>query len=735
MLKNKLKQRKSLWQIRDFQRYFFTYILLFTIALTIGTVIVTQVNQKNRKIAEEKQWQVQGEKIVEMLDSAWDSTTRISDILKNSVWVQKYKSESDVFDPEFDTLTKNDCSQFLTNICAFSDFIRDIAVLYGRKDTAVTPKGWFTLDEYQHYVSEYLLMPDYFVRRSLLGQVDWSGTIKPAGFTGFQDIYLVYARQLDLQDSPRMIVAIYIDKENLRRSLYRVCGEQVTNVRIVDEQGNEVINAPISESNSDTKTVLKTFSSENTLLSYEVSFVPETATLMGGAAGYLLLLILAMAGGIISYVMANIQYTPVGRLVNRVYDRVGPGETSQGMQAIENGIDKLFNENEALEQSLVSYRTVLREQTNVQLLRGYFSDNMSQALDVHNTPFLCDYTYVVLVLHQQQDSRDDPSEAVQERLRFLLIIRQTLQTLQLGQTHFELVENIEENAAVIAEFQTLPSKEIVMELASTLNDVLTAEDMECGIYVARPRKGLIGLSASYQAAIETLRTQKSSRGVIYAQPHMEYYYPLDWENQLVRAIREGNTLQAETILHQLYEENHRLNLSRPLIQRVSTLLYETMHRIIMESKLSTQIFQEPHYTQNLEQVFKEANLWVKKLCEEMDRRKKEAATKVDRSLVSYVDANIFDPDLSLNLLSDRFGVSNASISRIFKKAANDNFYSYVTRKRMERAKELLRLRGYCPAEIANEVGYDNDYSFKRAFQRTYGISPKDYVNQHCEETV
>ena len=58
-----------------------------------------------------------------------------------------------------------------------------------------------------------------------------------------------------------------------------------------------------------------------------------------------------------------------------------------------------------------------------------------------------------------------------------------------------------------------------------------------------------------------------------------------------------------------------------------------------------------------------------------------------------------------------------------------NFYNYITEKRMAKAKELLVLKGYCPREIATEIGYDNEYSFKRAFQRTYGITPRDFLEK------
>ena len=265
-----------------------------------------------------------------------------------------------------------------------------------------------------------------------------------------------------------------------------------------------------------------------------------------------------------------------------------------------------------------------------------------------------------------------------------------------------------------------------------LYDALIEEDIECSVFVARARRGLTGISAAYQEIKESMREKKGICGIQFASPNMEYYYPLDWETQLVRAIREGSEKRAQAILQQLYEENQRLGLSYTLICRVATLLYETMRRIILEEKLPVQMFlkmEEPQHGMTLEQAFDRARNTVNTLCEQIMQKKQQAATNVNRSLVSYVNEHLHDPDLSLNLLSDHFGVSNASVSRIFKNTVGQNFYNYITEKRMAKAKELLVLKGYCPREITTEIGYDNEYSFKRAFQRTYGITPRDFLEK------
>ena len=49
---------------------------------------------------------------------------------------------------------------------------------------------------------------------------------------------------------------------------------------------------------------------------------------------------------------------------------------------------------------------------------------------------------------------------------------------------------------------------------------------------------------------------------------------------------------------------------------------------------------------------------------------------------------------------------------------------------MEKAKEIFRHEKCSVADVARRVGYENDLSFRRAFQRYEGITPRDYVIKH-----
>ena len=57
------------------------------------------------------------------------------------------------------------------------------------------------------------------------------------------------------------------------------------------------------------------------------------------------------------------------------------------------------------------------------------------------------------------------------------------------------------------------------------------------------------------------------------------------------------------------------------------------------------------------------------------------------------------------------------------------FIEYVTKKRMEKAKKLLRQSNLPTAEIAARSGYKDGHYFSFVFKKTQGCTPREYRNQ------
>jgi AraC-like DNA-binding protein/ligand-binding sensor protein len=86
-------------------------------------------------------------------------------------------------------------------------------------------------------------------------------------------------------------------------------------------------------------------------------------------------------------------------------------------------------------------------------------------------------------------------------------------------------------------------------------------------------------------------------------------------------------------------------------------------------------------------------------------------------------------DLSLGQVAKAVNTSTFHFCKMFKKATGLNFTEYVSRVRVEKARNLLLNPNLRISEIAYEVGFQSLTHFNRVFKKFTGLSPTDYRGQ------
>lgn len=92
-------------------------------------------------------------------------------------------------------------------------------------------------------------------------------------------------------------------------------------------------------------------------------------------------------------------------------------------------------------------------------------------------------------------------------------------------------------------------------------------------------------------------------------------------------------------------------------------------------------------------------------------------------VLQYIDDHYMDPDLCIVSLSETFQCSTSKLQKAVKKAANITLSSYIEKRRMEKAEELLAKKQLPVAKIAEECGFSSANSFYKAYRRVYGHAP------------
>ncbi|CAM3647599.1 helix-turn-helix domain-containing protein [Cohnella lubricantis] len=82
--------------------------------------------------------------------------------------------------------------------------------------------------------------------------------------------------------------------------------------------------------------------------------------------------------------------------------------------------------------------------------------------------------------------------------------------------------------------------------------------------------------------------------------------------------------------------------------------------------------------------------------------------------------------ISLEEVAEHLHLNASYFSRLFKKETGITFIEYVTRMKMERAKELLDQTLHSVGEICEQLGYDNQSYFIKTFKAHAGVTPMEY---------
>ncbi|REK62493.1 MAG: DNA-binding response regulator [Cohnella sp.] len=106
-------------------------------------------------------------------------------------------------------------------------------------------------------------------------------------------------------------------------------------------------------------------------------------------------------------------------------------------------------------------------------------------------------------------------------------------------------------------------------------------------------------------------------------------------------------------------------------------------------------------------------------------RSNEAHSHLRRA-EAFIRENYSDPGLSLQHAAQKACMSMNYFSAMFKQYSGETFVEYLTRIRLEKAKELLAGTALKTYEIAERVGYEDPQYFSVIFKRNVGMTPKEF---------
>jgi AraC family transcriptional regulator len=94
-------------------------------------------------------------------------------------------------------------------------------------------------------------------------------------------------------------------------------------------------------------------------------------------------------------------------------------------------------------------------------------------------------------------------------------------------------------------------------------------------------------------------------------------------------------------------------------------------------------------------------------------------------VIDYINDHLYR-DLHLAELANLVQMSSYYFCRLFKQSTGITPHQYMTKCRIEKAKQLLKIPELSIAYISQEVGYKDQSHFSKTFGKIVGVTPKKY---------
>jgi two-component system response regulator YesN len=216
-----------------------------------------------------------------------------------------------------------------------------------------------------------------------------------------------------------------------------------------------------------------------------------------------------------------------------------------------------------------------------------------------------------------------------------------------------------------------------------------------------------------------------------------YYYPAEIEYQLISSIKSGQFDQAKALIDNIFNLN-TLNKSlsaqalKALLFEIGTTLQKQVNSICIakgEAPVTNYLYNELLDAPSIES----ARVQYFDIIDQISyqRLKDKSNNKTERlasAIAEYISKHVHNQWIDLNTLSEEFHITPQYISNIFKRYQNENIKDFISKAKLENAKELLLTTDLSVNDIAQRLGYAGEIGIIRLFKKYEKMTPGDFRN-------
>lgn len=394
---------------------------------------------------------------------------------------------------------------------------------------------------------------------------------------------------------------------------------------------------------------------------------------------------------------------PVRRLLNALppTEQINPQKADY--RAICSRVSSMAEHNAQLSSQLITQTPIVESWLTLDWLNGRFEDEraLEQAFSRMRLSFPSSLCWGLMVA---AFSPSPAASALENTLQALRRLKSDhLWFAQTDESHIAVLYGYPPGEEAAGDARIRGVQALMMQRVSELHETPPSFAVHAPVYPHEIPERLISL-------YRLTENQKTD------EDHCAHLrYSLATEKRLIGAVCGGNLRECQSILSKLLEDNAEEENRSRLYQALCL----TQARILETSELSLNAPPSP-------QTDAELLSWFESICRHIAPAEEEAnGDEAIHPIALYILEHYDDKNMSLNLLSDQFGVSETYLSRRFKEVVGYNYTTFLEKVRIEHACDLLN-NGMTVETVSGMVGYNSVHVFRSAFKRVMGVTPSHF---------
>ena len=474
------------------------------------------------------------------------------------------------------------------------------------------------------------------------------------------------------------------------------------------------------------------------------NLLDKTGALLNRIA--IVLLGLMFAGVILSYLLSRSMYNPVKKLMLDIQKRKGIDFKGTGneMAVLSKVFETLARQEDALSNALEKNKRELQDKYLTDLLKGTMDQPLTADIIHSGINFKFDYFICAIIGIDRYDIFSEKYSTDQQYYMKMMILKACEEITDSAFNVCGVLYEKNKIAIVINSESYSPEntdEQLYFDLLSLQKEVAKVMNNTITIGVSNCYTELNSLGTSFSEAQEALsnRIIKSSGSIIFyksiADSEARYFYPYQIETHILNYLKLGSKQEVFDSIDDLINMIRSYNGISPdnIIQIFIQLIGNTVKYLVEQNINVSNIFgNDYNIYQKLasKETLNDIKVWLtgfySGVLQYMSSNIDSTRPHADK-VMDYIHDN-FRANIDTTSIATNNKLGYSSIGRIVKGKTGKNVLEYINGLRIEEAKRLLRQTNMNVADIAINVGYNNDQSFSRFFRKFEGITPGEFRN-------